>query len=167
MTFSSTPRTAVLACAALFFARTAATQDKPAGAEAAIRQLIGKYAAAADAADPKLAGEVWENSPDISFINPAGYEHGWSEVQTFYTNIMGGLFTLRKLNIHEPAIHVYGDAAWSEFDWDFEATRKANGQPVHTKGRETQIYRRTGPGRWALVHVHYSVPAPEFAKPAQ
>ncbi len=147
--------TAALVCVALAAVLPACAQDKSA-ADTAIRQLIAKYAAAADAADPKLAGEVWEHSPDVSFINPAGREHGWDEVQGFYTKIMGGMFTERKLNIHDPEIHVYGDAAWAEFDWDFVATMRANAQPVHTRGRETQIYRRTGPDRWVLVHVHYS-----------
>jgi len=158
MKFATVVRSGMLAMVIFAVALTAFAQEpKPASAEDAIRRLIAKYAEAADAANPALAAaEVWENSPDVSFINPAGREQGWDEVQGFYTKIMGGMFSQRKLNVHEPKIHVYGDSAWAEFEWDFTATMKTNGQPVHTRGRETQIYRKTGPDRWALVHVHYS-----------
>src|ERR1035441_9285002 len=33
-----------------------------------IRQLIANYAAAVDAADVKLAGQIWDNSPEVSFF---------------------------------------------------------------------------------------------------
>ncbi len=120
-----------------------------------IRQLIAKYAAAVDAADIKLAGQVWDNSPDVSFIHPLGQAHGWDEVKGFFTDIMGGMFSERKLTPREIKVHVYGDSAWSEFNWHFTATQKKDGAKVQSDGRETQIYRKNG-NRWVLVHVHYS-----------
>ena len=126
-----------------------------------IRQLILKYAAAVDAADVKLAANVWDNSPDVSFIHPLGHAHGWDEVKAFFTDIMGGMFTDRKLTPRNIVVHVHGDSAWSEFDWHFTGTQKKDGTQVQTDGRETQIYRKTG-ARWVLVHVHYSaMPAPQ------
>ena len=120
-----------------------------------IRQLIGKYAAAVDAADVNLAGQVWENSPDVSFIHPLGHAHGWNEVKAFFTDIMGGMFSQRKLTPREIKVNLYGDSAWSEFYWHFSATQKKDGTEVQSDGRETQIYRKIGT-RWVLVHVHYS-----------
>jgi uncharacterized protein (TIGR02246 family) len=119
-----------------------------------IRQLIANYAAAVDAADVKLAAQVWDNSPDISFTHPLGQAHGWEEVKKFFTDIMGGMFSERKLTPRDIRVHVYRDSAWSEFNWHFTATQK-DGANVQTDGRETQIYRKAA-NRWVLVHVHYS-----------
>ena len=112
-------------------------------------------AAAVDAADIKLAAQVWDTSPEVTFIHPLGEAHGWTEVQAFLTNIMGAMFTDRKLTLRDIKVHVYGEAAWSEFNWHFTATQRKDGAVVQTDGRETQIYRKRG-GRWVLVHVHYS-----------
>ncbi|MGA2040696.1 MAG: nuclear transport factor 2 family protein [Bryobacteraceae bacterium] len=121
-----------------------------------IKQLIAKYAAAADGADVELASQVWDNSPDVSFIHPQGHARGWEEVKNFYRNTMGAPFSERKLTIRDITLHVYGDSAWAEFYWHFEAKLRSNGSTVVTDGRETQIYRKVDPGRWVLVHVHYS-----------
>jgi len=120
-----------------------------------IRQIIANYAAAVDAADVKLAGRIWDNSPDVSFIHPLGQAHGCGEVKGFFTDVMGGMFSDRKLTPRDIKVHVYGDSAWSEFYWHFTATQKKDGVQVQSDGRETQIYRKAG-NRWVLVHVHYS-----------
>ncbi len=126
-----------------------------------IRKLIGEYAAAVDAADANAAAQVWDTSPDVSFIHPLGHAHGWGEVKAFFTDVMGGMFSERKLTPRDIRVHVYGDSAWSEFYWHFTATQKKDGARVQTDGRETQIYRKSG-NRWVLVHVHYSaMPAPQ------
>jgi len=136
-------------------------QQPPLTDSDAIRHLIANYAAAADAADVDLAAQVWDTSADVSFIHPLGYAHGWDEVKSFYTNIMGGMFSQRKLTPRDIKVHVYGDSAWSEFNWHFAATQKKDGAQVQSEGRETQIYRKIG-SRWALVHVHYSaMPRPQ------
>jgi ketosteroid isomerase-like protein len=130
-------------------------QQHPVTAADQIRKLIADYAAAVDAADVKLAGQVWDQSPDVSFIHPLGHAHGWGEVQGFFTDVMGGMFSDRKLTPRDVKVHVYGDSAWSEFYWHFTATQKKDGARVQSDGRETQVYRKTG-SRWVLVHVHYS-----------
>src|SRR4051812_7742265 len=50
----------------------------------------------------------------------------------------------------------------SEFNWEFNAML-ANNQPMTTKGRETQVLKKTDKG-WRIVHVHYSAP---ITPPAQ
>ncbi len=127
--------------------------------DARIRQLIADYAAAVGAADVKLAAQVWDTWADVSFIHPLGEAHGWDEVKTFFTDVMGGMFSRRKLTPRDIRVHVAGDSAWSEFHWHFTATQKKDGAEVQTDGRETQIYRRAG-NRWMLVHVHYSAMPP-------
>ena len=124
-----------------------------------IRELIANYAAAVNAADVNLAGQVWDNSPDVSFIHPLGRAQGWEEVKKFFTDIMGGMFSERKLTPRDIRVHVYGDSAWSDFNWHFTATQKKDGTRAESDGRETQIYRKTGK-RWVLVHVHYSAAPP-------
>ena len=69
-----------------------------------IRKLIADYAAAVDAADVRLASQVWDNSPDVSFIHPLGHAHGWGEVKTFFTDVMGGMFADRKLTRERAAL---------------------------------------------------------------
>jgi len=123
---------------------------------AAIRSLIEKYAKSIDGADTALAAEVWLNSPDVSFIHPLGHEHGFEQIkQNVYMRLMGDTFLERKLSVHDVSVHVYGDAAWAEFYWDFDAKFRKDGSPLTTHGRETQLYQKEQ-GRWRLVHVHYS-----------
>ena len=58
-----------------------------------------------------------------------------------YVKLMGQTFSKRHLTAQaEPVIHVYGDAAVAEFDWDFVAALRSNGSQVHTSGRESQFY---------------------------
>lgn len=122
----------------------------------AIRLQIGKYTAALDAADTNLASQVWLTSPEVSFINPAGHQHGWDEVKGVYT-FFGSAFSERKLAVRDVSIHVNGDAAWAEFYWHFDAKQRPDGAPMQSDGRETQVYRKVG-DQWLLVHVHYSGP---------
>ncbi len=121
-----------------------------------IRSLIEKYAKSIDGADTVLAAEVWLDAPDVSFIHPLGHEHGFEQIKkNVYTHLMGETFSERKLSVHDVSVHVYGDAAWAEFYWDFAAKFRKDGSPLTTHGRETQLYRKEQ-GGWRLVHVHYS-----------
>jgi ketosteroid isomerase-like protein len=72
---------------------------------------------------------------------------------------LGQTFSQRTLkNSGDIVVHLYGDAAVVEFDWDFVATLRSNGAPVHTTGRESQVYVKLPSKGWRLVHVHYSGP---------
>lgn len=121
-----------------------------------IKSLIAKYAQSVSDADTDLASQIWWDSPEASFIHPLGEEHGFEQIkENVYTRLMGGMFSDRKLNPHDIAVQVLGDAAVAEFYWDFNAKLRKDGSPVTTHGRETQVYRKTSDG-WRLVHVHYS-----------
>lgn len=114
------------------------------------------YSKSVDDADTNLASKIWWDSPEVSFIHPLGHEHGFDQIkQNVYTHLMGETFSERKLTPRDVAIHVYGEAAWAEFYWDFSATFRKDGKPITTHGRETQIYRKF-PSGWRLIHVHYS-----------
>jgi ketosteroid isomerase-like protein len=103
-----------------------------------------------------LASQVWLDTPDVSFIHPLGHEHGFDQIkQNVYGRLMGETFSERKLTPRDISVHVYGESAWAEFYWDFAAKFKKDGSPLATRGRETQVYKRTAQG-WRLVHVHYS-----------
>ena len=130
-------------------------QDATAAAQE-IRHLITKYATSVDNADTELASQVWLDSPDVTFIHPAGHEHGFEQIkQNVYKRLMGETFSERTLTVHDVMVQVYHDAAWAEFYWDFTAKLRKDGSFIATHGRETQIYWRIE-GRWRLVHVHYS-----------
>jgi len=120
----------------------------------AIRLQLGKYTAALDAADTNLASQVWQMSPEVSLIYPAGHLHGWEEVKGFYT-FFASAFSERKLTARDVSIHVNGDTAWVEFYWHFDAKQSPSGSRVQTDGRSTQVYRKAG-DHWLLVHEHYS-----------
>ena len=121
-----------------------------------INNLIAKYAKSVSDADADLASQIWWNSPEASFIHPLGHEQGFEQIKkNVYRRLMGGMFSERKLSIHDVAVQVLGDAAVAEFDWDFTAKLRKDGSPVTTRGRETQVYRKM-PDGWRLVHVHYS-----------
>ncbi|HKF48068.1 MAG TPA: nuclear transport factor 2 family protein [Terracidiphilus sp.] len=136
-------------------------QSSDAAARAEIRRGLDTYMRSIDTADPKLAATIWLTTPDASFINPVGHERGWDQIaDEVIVKLMGQTFSQRHLTAAtEPVIHVFGDAAVLEFDWDFVATLRSNNSPVHTTGRESQFYVRFPDKGWRLVHVHYSGPA--------
>jgi hypothetical protein len=116
--------------------------------------LVAKYVQSIDQADTVLASEVWSHTGEISFINPSGNEYGWNGVKNIY-KIFRDYFSTRKLSFFDVKYADYGNVAWLEFYWIFDATLKMNNIPVQTKGRETQIWRKVN-YEWRLVHVHYS-----------
>jgi ketosteroid isomerase-like protein len=122
----------------------------------AIHDLLGQYARAVDTVDLKLLARIWSHSADVSFIYPLGEEHGFDAIeQNVFQKVMGGMFSARDLKIHDVAIYVNGNSAWSEFRWDLHATLRKDGSVVATHGFETQDYRKEE-GRWRLVHVQCS-----------
>ncbi|OLC95216.1 MAG: hypothetical protein AUH86_12545 [Acidobacteria bacterium 13_1_40CM_4_58_4] len=130
----------------------------------AIQSLIAKYAKSVSDADTVLAAQIWSDSPDVSFINPLGHQHGWEEIKhNVYQRMMRDAFSERKLSVRDVTIHVDANAGWAEFFWHFDAKLRSNGSPVTTDGRETQIYWKDNSRGWVLVHVHYS----EMPKPAE
>jgi len=120
-----------------------------------IQRLVAKYAHSIDTADAALGGEVWSTTPDVTFIHPRGHEHGWEEIQRNIYGFFGRTFSERKLVPRDVSVRVWDDAAIAEFYWVFDAKLKS-GAAIQTKGRESQVYRKFGRRRWALVHVHYS-----------
>ena len=136
--------------------RSAAPPREAAADVDALGRIIAKYAKSVDDADTTLASQIWWDSPEVSFIHPLGHEHGFEQIkQNVYERLMGGTFSERKLTPRDITIHVFGDAAWAEFYWDFNAKFRKDGQSIATHGRETQIYRKIE-GRWRITHVHYS-----------
>ena len=132
------------------------TDTGPAPDVSAIHHLIGQYAKAVDTVDLNLLSQIWSHSPEVSFIYPLGEEQGFDAIeQHVFQEVMGGMFTARDLKPEGVAIHVNGNAAWSEFHWVFHATMRKDGSAVTTHGVETQIYCKEA-GKWSLVHVHYS-----------
>ena len=125
-----------------------------------IRRQVGNYIQSIDDADIKLGATVWSPTPDVSFIEPLGHERGWDEIASVvYGKLMGQTFTKRTLKtVGAVSIHVYGDAAVAEFDWDFVAIMRVDGKTLHTTGRESQVYVNLPGQGWRLVHVHYSGP---------
>ena len=136
------------------------TAQKSTKEDRAIRHLIVEYAASVGAANTEQAAQIWSHSPEVSFIHPLGEEHGFDQIkENVYTRLMGQTFMERSLQIRDISVHVYGKAAWAEFNWDFHAKFRKDGSPLTTHGRESQFYRKEKDG-WKLVHVHYS-PMPE------
>src|ERR1035438_4939130 len=120
----------------------------PASDVEAIHHLIERYTKAVDTVDLNLLSQIWSHSPEVSFIYPLGEEHGFDAIeQHVFQNVMGGMFSARDLEIHWVAIHVNGNAGWSEFHWVFHATMRKDGSAVTTRCVETQIYLKQA-GTW-------------------
>jgi hypothetical protein len=119
-------------------------------------RLIERYTKAVDMVDLNLLSQIWSHSPEVSFIYPLGEEHGFDAIDRHvFKNVMGGMFSARDLRTYGVAVHVNGNAAWSEFHWVFRATMRKDRSAVTTHGVETQIHGKQA-GEWLLVHVHYS-----------
>jgi|WetSurSiteA1Bulk_404760.scaffolds.fasta_scaffold00802_13 hypothetical protein len=116
--------------------------------------LVSQYVQSIDQADTVLGSKVWSHTDEVSFINPRGNEYGWDGVKNIY-KFFGDNFAARKLSFFDLKFADYGNVAWLEFHWVFDATIKMNNSPVQTRGRETQIWRKVN-SEWRLVHVHYS-----------
>jgi hypothetical protein len=140
---------------------TRAQQDKPsAETKVAVRRLVDTYVQSIVDADVRLGATVWSPTPEVSFIEPRGTERGWEQISAvFYEKTMGETFTKRTLKVVGGVnIQEYGNAAVVEFNWDFVAVLRDNGQTIHTTGRESQVYVNLPNQGWRLVHVHYSGP---------
>ena len=116
--------------------------------------LVAQYAQSVDQADTLLALKIWAPTDEISFFNPGGTAYGWKGVKNIY-KMFHDNFSARKLNFYDVKFAYYGNVSWVTFFWTFNGTLKMNNNPVQTKGRETQIWRKVN-YEWRLVHVHYS-----------
>lgn len=146
----------VIACLAL---PAAAQRDAGEADRKAIQRVFDKYVESVKMADPALAADVWSRGADVIAVTPFGRFQGWASVRDdIYVNVLQKAFSERKLEPSNVAIHTAGETAWLVFDWTFTA-KSADGQPITTKGWESQVYRRT-PAGWRIVALHYSVPPP-------
>ena len=116
--------------------------------------MVTKYTESIDNADTTAGAKLWSHMDEISSINPGGHEHGWEGIKNIYS-IFRDNFIDRKLSFYNLKASVYDDFAWLEFYWVFDATRKPDNIKIQTRGRETQIWRKTD-NSWRLVHIHYS-----------
>jgi ketosteroid isomerase-like protein len=131
-----------------------ASKADPQAEPTKLKELVGKYKESINAADAALGASLFSKSSEVSFIHPRGHERGWDAIQKGIYGMFADNFTKRELKSSDERINVYGDTAWVEFYWVFDATLKDN-SPLQTKGRETQIWKREA-GQWRIVHVHYS-----------
>jgi len=123
---------------------------------AAVEQVLENYKASINQADTVLAATFWLTSREATFIHPRGHEKGWEAIKSGIYEMFGSRFTSRDLKSFDESIQVFGDIAVLEFYWIFDAVFNGeNPAPVQTRGRETQVLKKTGDG-WKIVHVHYS-----------
>ena len=119
-----------------------------------IKTQIERYKNSINTADAKQGAALFSQGSEVSFIHPRGHEHGWAAIEKGIYAMFAETFVKRDLKTSDEHISVYGDTAWAEFYWVFDATLKDN-TPLQTKGRETQIWKKEGT-EWRLTHVHYS-----------
>lgn len=123
---------------------------------AAIKQLVTHYKSSINAADTVLGAKIFAITPEVTFIHPRGHEKGWSGVKKGIYGMFRDRFSRRDLKSSNEQIFVYGNTAVVEFYWVFDAVFTGEKPtPLQTKGRETQVLRKSG-NDWRIVHVHYS-----------
>ena len=120
-----------------------------------IKNLIKKYAESINNADSTLGSRLFAHSNEVTFIHPRGHEKGWAQINNSIYKFFGENFLHRDLKTFNENVTIYNNIAWVEFYWIFDATLKSDNSPLQTKGRETQIWRKSH-GQWQIVHVHYS-----------
>jgi ketosteroid isomerase-like protein len=144
----------VLACTLILVANAASFAENTNTDQDAIERLISDYATMINGADTTSAERIFD--PNVTFIHPRGEERGRAQlIANFVQGLMGATFSERILTPSSVSAHANGDSAWAEFSWDFSAKVRKDGSPFHSKGRETQVFRRES-GQWRIVHVHYS-----------
>lgn len=124
--------------------------------EQAVEQLVDRYLTSINTCDTTVVSEIWSHDGDASFVAPSGYYPSYEAIRdSLVVGLFGKNFTqrnLRKLNLK---LRLFDNSAWGEFSWKFDAIR-LDGSEHHTRGMETQIYKKDSNGKWRLVHVHYS-----------
>jgi len=127
--------------------------------ESAVREVFESYIKSVNTADVTLASAIWQQSEKLVAITPFGRFQGWDRVRDeIYIKFLQQSFSERDLRPSSVSIDVLGDTAWLAYDWTFTG-KLANGQPIASKGWESQMYQKTDQG-WKIVHLHYSVPPP-------
>ncbi|MEN9414987.1 MAG: hypothetical protein RLZ62_1291 [Bacteroidota bacterium] len=122
----------------------------------AIMEVLADYRLSINQADTTLGKKVFLTNENISFIHPRGHQHGWKEVKTNIYGMFGSKFSQRDLKSSNETVTLYGDMAVLEFYWVFDAIFAGdNPGKIQTKGRETQVLKKTGKN-WKIVHIHYS-----------
>jgi hypothetical protein len=120
-----------------------------------IKDLVKKYTESINGADTVLGSKLFGHTKEVTFIHPLGHARGWDEInKTIYT-FFRDTFSSRELKAFNEHVSIYDNTAWVEFYWTFDAKFKKEDTPFQSRGRETQIWRKTNEA-WSLVHVHYS-----------
>ena len=123
--------------------------------KAQISAVVDQYISTINNDDTTLVGRIWSHGDEVSFIAPSGRYSTYREIRDSLVHGLFGLnFTERDLRKESLDINVYGDMAWLEFVWAFDAVR-LDGTQHRARGRETQILHKEG-DEWKLVHIHYS-----------
>ncbi len=120
-----------------------------------LHAMVQQYCRSINDADGILASSLWEHGNNVSFINPRGHEVGWNNIEKNIYQFFWTYFSKRDLKSAKERYSIYDDIAVVEFYWVFDAVLKANNAQIQTKGRETQIWRKSH-NEWKLVHIHYS-----------
>ena len=124
-------------------------------AQSQIKDTINQYAQSVNELDLEKAKTLWIDIPEISFVHPRGHEKGKEQIiRAFYQETMGR-FSKRRLTPKDIDIAVIGDTAFVVFYWEFNAIFADDGSAHQTKGRETQVMKKTDDG-WKILHIHYS-----------
>ena len=92
--------------------------------KAEISKIIDAYCKTINDDDLELVNQIWSHGDEVSFIGPSGRYSTYNEIRdNFVHGVFGVNFTTRNLQKEELSITVYGDAAWAEFNWKFDAIR--------------------------------------------
>jgi ketosteroid isomerase-like protein len=125
--------------------------------ESAIREVFESYIKSVNAADVTLASTIWLQTEKVVAVTPFGRFQGWERVMDdIYIKFLQQALSERDLRPSNVSMGVMGGSAWLAYDWTFTG-KLATGQPMASKGWESQVYQRTDQG-WRIVHLHYSVP---------
>lgn len=155
-------RYALLLATVLLLALTTSGQTTKASAKKSNQQtefkdLIDRYYAAWNAANPDNAAPLYAKDPDLVFydLTPLKYT-GWVQYDPGVRKVLDSFASAKFTPQQDLKVTRRGTIAWTTVTFHLSGKKKT-GEAVELDGRHTAIWENRG-GTWLIVHEHFSAP---------
>lgn len=123
--------------------------------QAALIDIIEAIEKGWEEADGSTFRRYYLDFDGARYFESGGQNTGLEDLVEHHVEPEGDAFSSFDLSLTNIETHLEGDFAWALADVELKAVRKSDGTPLHVKGYETFLFRRT-PDGWKVVHTHSS-----------